>query len=404
VSARARPALALSLTLLARVSAAQTPPPSAAAPSAAAPSAPVELQGLLEGDYRYFTSDAEGYAGLALRRARMGLRARPLPWLDLRFVGEYARATAGILDAFATLRAGDELEVSAGFFRMPTMPSGRDDRVFSLPIPERAMTVTALWPNRDLGVEAHWFPKRVPLEVWARFGNGSGNPLGPESSVPTGALRVDLALGRANLHAPRDHLWGLRVGVAGLVGDVLDRVGIAGVTPLGFQFYRPPSIEGLRATVTAHLRAWVGAVQLSIEGGVARDGRSRDTDGNPATPRVALDPVYTWGAVGELAWMVSGHRRVAGEWPVGERDGWMPRALGAWELSARVERLTLSDMASDVQPGGVWGFAAALRWWANRWAALALAGYHHRFDRAPIEAPDTTSSWSLLLRGTLRVP
>lgn len=393
----ARVALAASFALVAKTSAAQTPTP-APAPS------PVEVQALVEGDYRYFSSDAEGYAGLALRRARMGLRAQPLPWLELRFVGEYARATAGILDAFATLRASDEFEVNAGFLRMPTMPSGRDDRVFALPIPERAMTVTALCPNRDLGVEAHWFPKRIPMEAWARFGNGSGNPLGPEGNVPTGALRVDFALGRASAHATRDEVWGLRVGIAGIVNESLDRVGIAGATPLGFQFYRPPSIEGLRATVTAHLRAWVGPVQLSIEGGLARDSRSRDNDGNPATPRVQLDPVYTYGAVAELAWMFSGHRRLAGQWPHYDREGWMPRALGAWEIAARVERLTLADMASDVQSGGVWGAAAALRWWANRWSALSLAAYHHRFDRAPIEAPDSTSSWSLLLRGTVRVP
>ncbi len=206
----ARIALAASLALVAKTSAAQTPTP-------APVSSPVEVQALVEGDYRYFSSDAEGYAGLALRRARMGLRAQPLPWLELRFVGEYARAAAGILDAFATLRASDEFEVNAGFLRMPTMPSGRDDRVFALPIPERAMTVTALWPNRDLGVEAHWFPKRIPIEVWARLGNGSGNPLGPEGNVPTGALRVDLALGRASAHTTLDELWGLRVGVAGII-------------------------------------------------------------------------------------------------------------------------------------------------------------------------------------------
>lgn len=399
MSARVASAMAVTVMLVARIADAQTTP---ATQPATAPSM-IEGQALIEGDYRYFSSDFEGYAGIALRRARMGLRARPLPWLELHFIGEYARATPGILDAFATLRASDEFEVNAGFLRVPTMPSGRDDQVFALPIPEQSMTVEALWPGRDLGVEAHWYPKRIPIEVWARFGNGSGNPLGPEGSVPTGSLRVDLALGRANAHAPRETFWGLRVGVAGIVSEALDRTGIAGTTPLGFPFYRPPSIEGLRATATAHARAWIGPVQLSVEGGVARDSRSRDNDGNPATPRIALDPVYTWGAVAELAWMFSGHHRVAGEWPVYDRDGWMPRSLGAWEIAARVERLTLSDMASDVRAGGVWGAAAALRWWANRWSALALAVYVNRYDRAPLEAPDETSAWSILLRGTARV-
>lgn len=384
-----RAALALALALRAGAAAAQSPP--------------VELVALVEGDYRYHSSEAEGYAGLALRRARMGARAQPLPWLGFQLVGEYARAAAGVLDAFASARANDTFEVNAGFFRAPTMPSGRDDRVFALPVPERAMTVAALWPGRDLGVELHWTP-RLPVEVWARFGNGSGNPLGPENGMPTGSLRVDVAFGRAHAHGPRDGFWGLRVGAAALVGEALDRAGVAGVTPLGFTFYRPVPIEGLRATATGHVRAWVGPVQLSVEGGVARDERSRDDDGNPATPRAPLAPVLTWGAVAEVAWMLTGHRRVAGEWPHHDHASWAPRWFGALELAARVERLSLGVGAPDVLPGGAWGAAAALRWWANRWSALSLAGYVHAYDRAPLEAPDVTAAWSVLLRGTVRAP
>jgi hypothetical protein len=78
--------------------------------------------------------------------------------------------------------------------------------------------------------------------------------------------------------------------------------------------------------------------------------------------------------------------------------------LGAWEISVRAERLLASYGAADLTPGGAWGWAASLHVWEKRWVAVALTGFVQRYDRAAVEAPDVTTSWSLLARATVVVP
>jgi len=379
------------MLLCATGAAAQTPPG-------------VGLIALIEVDARRFSSVSEGFDGMALRRGRIGVRAQPTDWLQLRVVGELARAAPTVLDAFASITPSPSVEINVGYLRMPNLVTGRDDRVFAMPLPERSMTVLALGAFRDLGVELHWIPERLPLEAWVRVGNGTGSPLGPEIGVPLGAARLDLVLGRARVGSVRDQSLGLRVGTAASVSVVPDRAGIAGTTSLGFPFYRAVPIEGGRWSWTAHVQAQLGPVQVTVEGGAARDGRSRDTDGNPNTPRDALPAVTTFGLVAEVAWMLTGHHRQGGQWPQYTRPNDRAPRLGAWELSARVERLTLATGASDVTPGGVWGAAAALRWWINPWAALTLAGFFHAYDQPPLEAPDSPRSTTILLRGMARLP
>lgn len=361
----------------------------------------VEPIGTLEGDYRRHSHEFEGRDGFVIRRARAGLRFRPSERFDLRLVAELARATPGILDAFGAVRLVEGLELNVGYFRNPNMLTGRDERAWMTPVPERAMITAALWPNRDLGFEVHWFPRRWPVEVWARAGNGVSNPLGPEDSTPTAVLRVDGAFGRLHAWGSRGQRLGLRVGAAVMRGDAPERPGPAGVTEMGFQFFRPVTIVGARLTVTGHLRAVAGPVQLTVEGGWERDARARDTDDNPLTPRDPVGAIDTYGAMGELSWMLTGHHRVSGEWPWSPRQD---RPYGAIELAARFERSWFAQGADDVPGGGVAAAAGALRWWPNRWSGLALAVYLHRFDRAPLEAPAQTSGWNAVLRAVVRVP
>jgi phosphate-selective porin OprO/OprP len=143
-----------------------------------------------------------------------------------------------------------------------------------------------------------------------------------------------------------------------------------------------------------------GPVQLTAESGLAREERSRDTDGNPATPRVAQDAVITAGAAAELAWMITGQHRRVGAWPWDARAA---QSWGAWEIALRAERFFIGLGAQDVSAGGAMAGSAAVHWWANDWFALALAGYLQAYDRAPVEEPTQTLSWIGLLRATVRV-
>jgi phosphate-selective porin OprO/OprP len=193
----------------------------------------------------------------------------------------------------------------------------------------------------------------------------------------------------------------VRVGVGALTDDSFDRAGAGGTTASGFLFYRPPTVSGPRRIVEAHALAYVGPVRALVEVGAAIEARAADTDGNPATPRVSLDPALSRGGAVEVAWMITGERRLPSVWPVRGHPGPFLFDHPAFEVAARAERLDVGRGMREVLPGGATGGSLAVNAWLNEVLAVTAAGYLYRYDRAPIEETSRLDSWLVLLRVTL---
>jgi phosphate-selective porin OprO/OprP len=244
----------------------------------------------------------------------------------------------------------------------------------------------------DAGVEVHRLPtRRVPLEGWLRVDNGSGSALGNDNNSFALDARLDAAFGRARAEASARERFGLRFGAGVHFESAEDRLGIAGTTADGFLFYRPPTVSGPRHVVEGHVVAFAGPVKLTVEGALAEEGRSKDTDGNPTAPRVAEDAVISRGGSVELGWMIFGPWRRHGAWPV--QTPVQTWDWGALELGGRIERLGLGMGARDVTVRGATSASVAVRWWATSFAALSAATYFTAYDTPPIEEPDRSSAW-----------
>ncbi|WP_044278279.1 hypothetical protein [Myxococcus stipitatus] len=359
-------------------------------------------------DYRQHASDVEGFSGFTLARLRVGAEARPLPWLVARGVAEWAQEKPALVDAFVAVRLVKDLRLSLGFMKTPLFASAYDEHLEARAIPELTGLTQAFWPRRDLGLEARWTPSSLPLETWVRVGNGSRSPLGNDNQLPALDVRVDGRWGRATGRA--ESFWGVRVGAGTHVESAYDRAGIGGIGPQGFVYYRPPPVSGPRTVTEAHARVDVGPVRVVAEAAAAWERRSRDTDGNPDTPRESLPELQSQGATLEVSWVIWGKPRTDSPlWPqAGEgsvealqalREGQLPH--GALEVAGRVERLWLGRGAADVTSGGSVSGALAVRWWATSFLGVGLAGYLQRYDAAPLEEPDRRTSWMALARTTV---
>ncbi|MEQ1500965.1 MAG: hypothetical protein ABMB14_01980 [Myxococcota bacterium] len=368
--------------------------------SAVALADPPEVHPVLmfEGDAAYQPDERIAETGLSVRRFYLGFRSevthnvRAVAVIDL--AGEHPR----ILDASLAWRPVDVLELTVGQAKTPMFPTARDQSIETTPLPELSTVVGALWPGRDPGVEAHLSGADLPIEGWARVGNGSGSPTGNDNPKLAGDFRLDAVFGRQRRDADRADVFGLRVGAGAHLEDAEDRGGVTGETITGFQFWRPPTISGSRTVLEGHAMIDAGPVRATVEGGTAHESRSEDTDGNPDTPRKPLPSTDARGISGEVAWMVTGQHRTPLAWPI-EKDDEGP----AVEVTGRVDRLWLGLGAKDVDPGGALGAELGARAWWPFGVGVGVVGQVLQFDTAPLETPDDTSALTVLARTTFRV-
>ncbi len=352
---------------------------------------------VLDADYRQIPRDQEGYGGFALPHVQLGAAVSMTDSVQAVATLGYAGEGLGLSDTGIRVAPRHDVGVSVGYFKSPLFISGRDQFEERLPVPERSMVVQALWPGRDLGVEAHWFPEAWPVEAWLRVSNGFDSSTGNDNASVALSGRIDLALGRARAGADPHETYGLRLGCGALWDPkVDDRASVTGKTPAGFVFWRAPIVSAARTVVEGHLLLQAGPVQATVEGGAATEERTLDTDGNPNTPRVAQPSITAWGVAGEVAWTVTGEHRSGDAWPATNAIS----GFGAIEVATRLERLKLGTGAVDVTSGGAWSTSAAVRWWLKPRLALSVAGYGYAFDTAPLQTPGNTTTWLAVTRLT----
>ena len=217
------------------------------------------------------------------------------------------------------------------------------------------------------------------------------------STWPTTPAPI-LVLGTARGTGPG--FFGARLGVGGHIKYREFDDGLSDTTADGFLFYHPVPTFGWQSIGEAHAALWLGPLMATLEGGYAREERSKAEFGALAGQRIQQAPIDTYGGALEVAWMIWGEHRVSNRWPGDQQfipDAW---TRGSLEVAARIERVDLEANAADVKPGGAEGFAAAVNWWATSFTALSLAAYDYHYFANPIEEPTESSSWLVLARVT----
>jgi phosphate-selective porin OprO/OprP len=350
--------------------------------------------GLLETDARLYPNLQQGTSGFAIQRARLGIAAITDHTYSSITI-EMATEHPSILNAYFSYLPWSWLELSVGYRKSPLFITGRDVFAPTHPLMERSAVVRALWPLRDLGAEVIVRPTFAPLDLYLRASNGSAGWIANDDDALALTARLDLSLGQTR---DPNASWGLLIGGAVVYENTLDRAGISGETPWGFVFHRVPAVSGDRWVVEGHMQATLGPVSVLVEGGFAQEGRARDTDGNPDTPRLTLDPMTAYGTSAELWWTLFGPRRRPGRWPVPPTDG--NPSWSAVEVAARFERLWTGQDSPDVRASGAVGGALSARWWLSSHFALGASGYYYALDQPPVDDPSSTDTWTVMGRFT----
>lgn len=351
---------------------------------------------LMQLDFQASPQEEEN-TGFSLQRFRIGAYSQPADWMFALAQIQFDSADEGpaVLDAYARVGPWHGLRLTAGYSRSPLFVSARNELDGMAPFPELSLPAKALWPNRDLAIEAHYAPDRFPLEAWLRFGNGNPTPnendLGNAFAV-TG--RVDATMGRGRVDARGDETFGLRVGASAVIDMAsYDRAGIGGTTASGFEFYRPTVVSGTRRIFEAHALAYFGAVRVLVEAGGAIEDRA------PAGKSFA--PALSRGLSAEIAWMITGEKRSSSVWPVRAAKSPFSFDHPAIEIAARGERLDAGVGMPDYARGGATGASVAANAYLNAMLGFTLAGYYDRYDTAPIEEPTRLDSWLVQARLTI---
>ena len=350
----------------------------------------------------------EGESGFTAPRVRLGGR---LKWraFEAQLIGEGAREKAGVLEAFGTVHLADEFAVTVGLQRSPLFAGGPDPLTFQ-PINERGVLERTMWPGRELGVGVRWSPTYVPVQAWLRVSNGVENALlGNDNSGFAGEGRVDFACGNArasrSYNQARDNNdddGGFRAGFSARIESTDNESGMSGATPLNYVYWRAPPVSGPSSTIELHAQAFVGPARLTIEGGVANESRATDNDGNPNTPKVLTTGVMHSGGNAELAAVIVGPRRV---WGTAPKTASLTTPV--IELAARGEVVRLGDapFGETADPaviaGGAQAASAALTWWSHESLSLSLQVHALKYDVAPVDDPNRTSSLTAMLRLTV---
>jgi phosphate-selective porin OprO and OprP len=357
---------------------------------------------MMETDALVHSAEVEGENGFAIRRLRLGLDAHPLPWLRAVGIVEYAAAVepnVHIWEGYVDVNPWEPLHLSFGFRRTPLFHIAKDELFEAMSVPELPLAVRSFWPGVDLGLEAHYVPTRVPVEAWARVGNGSATPLGNNTDKLAFEGRVDLVLGRPRSPSRARETFGLRLGAGGHVGTLENESGVEGSTAGDYVFYRPAVVNGLQSIVEAHVALWAGRATLDVEAGRVIEQRGTNATGSTTTPLTLLPSAQSWGGFVELAYMVWGTPRVPGGWPTS--GPWNASlASGGVEIAGRFDYVALDQDAPGIVPGGAKGGEAALRWWVTSFLAVGVAGYYLRYDVGPVEEPTQKNSWLGLTRLT----
>ncbi len=336
-----------------------------------------QLHGVVQLDSRSFFKDdgLNGNSGFLLRRARPIFSGTVFRDYDFNFTPDFGGSTVQILDAYMNYRYDPALQLEVGKFKAPVgLEALMDDR--NLLFNERSL-VTALVPNRDLGVELH------------------GNVLGGAVSYALGLFNGDTDYNGTTVNSPIQNDLAFH---GRLFFQPWKNTGVYPLRGLGF---------GVAGSLLANHPLTNSATGLTPN--YLTDGQQKfftyaNTNGvyaNGAGWRVSPQAFYYYGPLGILAEYVADDQQVAvgkksadvhntawevtGSWVLtGEEaayDGVTPRhpfdphsgGWGAWQVVGRCASLTVDGKAftdgfasSTKSADGANSWSVGLNWYLNR--------------------------------------
>jgi phosphate-selective porin OprO/OprP len=315
----------------------------------------LRIRGLVQVDSRWYFDKNIDNDVIALRRARLGIEGKLGKTTEYQLIGEYAGATAGILDANVTLNYAPAFQVKLGRFKTPIgLEQLQSDP--ALLFAERSF-VSQLVPNRDIGVQVggDLLAGRVSYAVGVFNGAPDGADSVDSKKDPNDgkdlAARVTF---QPWVNDKESALSGLTFGVGGTYGlqDATSPL-TSGFKTDGqqtFFAYRATGSGSTTNTVTANGHVWRLTPQISYYKGSfgllteyvtsANDIKSVNS-GGAAAGNIATVKNHAWQV--EASYVLTGEAAsYKGVTPAADFD----RAAGTWgafEVVGRVASIKFDD-------------------------------------------------------------
>ncbi|MGE4090256.1 MAG: OprO/OprP family phosphate-selective porin [Candidatus Binatia bacterium] len=291
-------------------------------------------------------------------------------------------SSSGLRDAYLNFAYDPRANVQIGQYKVPFSYEALLSKRYLDLVERSAISLNAVSPSRDIGLMLHGKLSGGLLAYQLAVLNGSGQNSKDNNSAKDIAARFVLSPFVADKNSP---LQSLNVGGAVTFGHQPKSKGIGGVTPTGFEFFKPVDVRGDRLRVDGHI-AWAHG-PFSLTGEYLYTSEERQRLGKSGED---LSDFVTMGGYIGGTWLLTGEKKVMNKPnrpahifldPLGQMDGW-----GAWEVAARYEYFTLDD-AADGKPGALKRnrFDAArigLNWYLNANTRISLEYLYSLFDDA----------------------
>jgi phosphate-selective porin OprO/OprP len=330
--------------------------------------------GWLQADGRFYNTGTKPDASTFLiRRARPYLEGTLDRFYDFRLMADFGQGKTTLEDAFADIHYWDAFRMRAGKFKEPVgLERLQNDRY--LMFAERALTVN-LVPDRDLGAAAHG----------ELFGQKLAYEFGVFNGVPDDAAAVDIDnndakdfAGRIFIQPFADSQYAfaskLGFGVAGTYGSeravTLDTYKTAGQTTF-FTYNKNVHASGDRFRLAPQLNFYRGPVGFQSE--FIENAQQVELN----SPNSGAGRLHT---LDNQAWQIAGSYLITGEdaryaAPIVPNHPFSPfsNGLGAWELAARIDELTVDSDAfrdgladSSTSSRRAFEWMLGVNWYPNR--------------------------------------
>ncbi|MFZ0888757.1 MAG: porin [Candidatus Binataceae bacterium] len=339
-----------------------------------------------DGDF-YLSQTKPTGSQFLMRRVRPFLEGTVAEYYDFRFMEDFGQGTSVLQDAYTDIHYWPEFRIRVGKFKEP-VGLERLEEARNLKFVERALTVD-LVPNRDLGAEFWGDLLSHRVEYEAGVFNGVPDNTASVDSDNNDAKEFD---GRIFLHpfaeTSLQFAEKLGLGIAGTYGDergsTIDSYKTTGQFTF-FTYNQPPSKQPKGVTVLSTVAAgprYRYTPQLNYYWGpfglLAEYVENSQKLYGGEVPAIKKPPLITDHTLSNQAWQVATTYLLTGEnasyGEVRPRSDFRPfGGSGAWELAARIDRLTIDrdafkyDLASPSTSSlEATEFALGVNWYLNR--------------------------------------
>jgi phosphate-selective porin OprO and OprP len=358
----------------------------------------LRITGQIQTDYRGYLDarDQTDFSTFSVRRARLGIEASVAEIYEFRLLPDFGQGQSRIQDSYLNVHVRDAFQFEIGKFKQPfSYEQLIQDRF--VPTMERSL-LDLLVPARDVGLMIHGqklFEDR--LDYGVSISDGQQNGDGDLSNGPDLNARMAVRPLAASDSLPALRL--LQLGMAVSVGGEFELVGGGPFrTPAfvpWFRFLPGTAADGLRVRyspeVVYFVRGFGCAAQYLRMEQQFRAAAAGATDVN--LPFDAFYVLATWLLTGEERTTYS--KAIA---PLRPFDLKAPLASpGAWEIVARVSRLTVGDTAfapganqlanPAVSSPGATELTFGFNWYLNKWVRTQFNWEHAWFDRPVLLGP-----------------